>query len=241
MDIFFLFKCYITQVGKRTKHNFRWSWSSLCGWRLASLPCLVVWPCGCRPGGTLQLLQKLTTLKTGSPRKTASHRPALVDIQRVRHAVAKGGRWKTFGYSTTCTWAVSNSCCLVELGLKPIYWYSYIVHLSHKHTGVQRMFIHFLPENNFIYFLRVGNSISANFVIFCTSDQTKTRLSKKWSFYHFVFGVLSILLCERINCVLGINNWSFVCYSIATTIWHLMSDNHHFEWLGQSRSTGSKA
>ena len=54
------------------------------------------------------------SLKTGSPRKTASDRSALVDIQRVRHPVAKGGRWKTFGYSTTCTWAVSNSCCLVE-------------------------------------------------------------------------------------------------------------------------------
>ena len=60
------------------------------------------------------------SLKTGSPRKTASDRSALVDIQRVRHPVAKGGRWKTFGYSTTCTWAVSNSCCLVELGLEPI-------------------------------------------------------------------------------------------------------------------------
>ena len=43
------------------------------------------------------------SLKTGSPRKTASDRSALVDIQRVRHPVAKGGRWKTLGYSTTCT------------------------------------------------------------------------------------------------------------------------------------------
>ena len=54
------------------------------------------------------------TLKTGSSRKTTSDRSALVDIQRVRHPVAKGGRWKTFGYSTTCTGAVSNCCCLVE-------------------------------------------------------------------------------------------------------------------------------
>ena len=63
---FFLFKYYgcahLMQVGKWPEHNFRRSWSSLCGGGLAGLPCLVVWPCGCRPGGTLQLLQKLTAL-----------------------------------------------------------------------------------------------------------------------------------------------------------------------------------
>ena len=55
LNIFFLFKYYgsahLTQVGKWPEHNFCRSWSSLRGGWLAGIPCLVVWPCGCRPGG----------------------------------------------------------------------------------------------------------------------------------------------------------------------------------------------
>ena len=39
-----------------------------------------------------------------------------------------------------------------------------------------------------------------------------------WSIVHWM---LRFLLCERIHCVLGINNCSFGCYSIATTVWYV--------------------